>query len=318
MKPFYLFLSVLLVLISCKTSFRISVQEPPRVKISTEVTRLGTVNNVTKENSPEKVITEIIASQSINGNVVAAENATEGLLRGIERSNNLSTEIVEPQPLTNGGVPNWPYIDSLCAAREIHALIELTEVKTISPVGGSVLANATGQNSTQLEGYLYSNVYIANTHEQIERLQIRRFYTIPLSGSTNIIAVLNDVQRKQQYYRALGFELGFGTGQLFYPKWVWVGRSYYTKGTSGLKRAKNMIRQGNWDIAEKQLLIDIDHPKEKMRGRVLYNLALVKEGQGFLDDAVMYAEKSALECGNKLANEYLVQLRERQRLLQFM
>src|SRR5690606_22671547 len=100
--------------------------------------------------------------------------------------------------------------------------------------------------------------------------------------------------------------------------WVWVGRSYYTKGTSGLNRAKNMIRQGNWDIAEKQLLIDVDHPKEKIRGGVLYNLALVKEGQGFLDEAVIYAEKSALECGNKLANEYLVKLRERQRLLQFM
>lgn len=318
MKTFYILISLSFVLISCKTSFRISVQQPPKVKIPFEVTRLGAMNNVTKENSPEKVISEILTSQSINGNVVASQNATEGLLRGLEQSNYLSAEIIEPQPLTLGGTPNWSTIDSLCAARNIHALIELTEVQTISPVGGTVIANASGQNSTRLEGYLYSTIYIANSHEQIERLSVRRFYTIPLSGSTNIIAVLNDVQRKQEYYRALGYELGFGTGALFYANWVWVDRTYYTKGTTSLKRAKNMIRQGNWDIAEKQLLIDADHPREKMRGRVLFNLALVKEGQGNLDEAIMYAEKAALECGDKLANEYLVKLRQRQNLLQFM
>lgn len=318
MKSIYYLIILVPIIVGCKASFRISVQQPPKVKIPFEVTRLGAINNVTKENSPEKVITEILTSQSINGNVVASKNATEGLLRGIEQSNYLNAEIIEPQNLTLGGTPNWTYIDSLCTARNIHGIIELTEVQTISPIGGTVIANTTGQNSTRLEGYLYSNIYIANTHEQVERLSVRRFYNIPLSGSTNIIAVLNDVQRKQEYYRALGYELGFGTGALFYPNWVWVDRTYYTKGTTSLKRAKNMIRQGNWDIAEKQLLIDADHHKEKVRGRVLYNLALIKEGQGNLDEAIMYAEKSALECGNKLANEYLVKLRNRQNQLQLM
>lgn len=318
MKTIYSLLIGLFILSSCKTSFRISVQTPPKVKLPAEATRFGAVNNVTKENSPEKVIVEIVASQSINGNVVAANNATEGLFRGMEKSNYLSAETVNSTPLTLGGAPNWALIDSICTARNIHGLIELTEVKTISPVGGSVLANATGQNSSRLEGYLYTNVFIATTHETIERIFVRRFYNIPLSGSTNVIDILNDIQRKQQYYKALGYELGYETGQLFFANWVWVDRRYYTKGSSALKRAKPMIKAGNWDIAEKQLLQDVDYPKEKIRGRVLYNLALVKEGQGNIDEAIQYAEKAALECGDQLANEYLVQLRKRQSLLQQM
>ena len=318
MKTIYTLIIGLLVLTSCKTSFRISVQTPPKVKLPFEVTRLGAVNNVTKENSPEKVIVEIMASQSINGNVVAAENAPAGLFRGLEKSGYLSAETIPPTPLTLGGAPNWPFIDSLCAARQLHGIIETSSVTTISPVGGTVLASATGQNSSRLQGTMFTNVYIANTHESIEQLQINRYYNIPLSGGTSIVSILNDVQRKQQYYKALGYELGYGTGMLFYANWVWVDRKYYTKGSKSLKRARTMIKAGNWDIAEKQLLQDVDHHKEKIRGRILFNLALIKEGQGNLDEAIQYAEKAALECGDKLANPYLVQLRRRQNQLQDM
>jgi len=305
-------------IVSCKTSFRISVQIPPKVKLPFEVTKLGAVNNVTKDNSPEKVIAEIMTSQSLNGNVVAANNSTEGLFRGLERSGYLSAESMSTTELTLGGAPNWPFIDSLCAARKLNGIIETSSVTTSSPVGGTVLASAAGQTSTRLQGTMYSNIYIANTHQHMEKIQIDRHYDIPLNGGISIISILNDVQRKQQYYRALGYELGYGTGMLFFANWIWVDRTYYTKGCTSLKRARSMIKSGNWDIAEKQLLQDVDHYKNKVRGRILYNLALVKEGQGDLDEAAQYAEKAALECGNKLANEYLVKLRNRQNQLILM
>lgn len=72
-----------------------------------------------------------------------------------------------------------------------------------------------------------------------------------------------------------------------------------------------MIKQGNWDIAEKQLEYGLTSGNRKAQGRTYFNLALVKEGQGELDEAIKYAETAALEFGNKLANEYLVTLRDR-------
>lgn len=316
MKLFYL-LIILLVFTACKTSFRISVKEPAIVKIPSEVRSIGVLNHVTQENSPEKVIEVLMRSQSINGNVVASERAVEGVLRGLGRSNVLIGKTLAEADLRdeNGNI-NWSNIDSICNSQNIEGILELVEVQTISPVGGTLLANATGQTSTRLEGYLYANVYIAKSQQVEERLRIRRYYNIPISGTTSVVDILNDVKRKQEYYRALGYELGYGMARLIYPNWVWVGRDYYTKGSDALKRARPMIKEGNWDIAEKQLLYDIDHHKEKIRGRVLFNLALVKEGQGDIDSAIMYAEKSALECGDKLANEYLVKLRKRKRDLE--
>lgn len=312
MKSLFPLITILFLLGACKTSFRISVKEPAIVKIPSDVRTVGVLNNVTEENSPEKVIEILFRSQSVNGNTVASERAVEGVLRGLGRSSNLiGKTLLNVQIQDENGVINWLKVDSICNAQNIEAILELTEVQTISPVGGSLLASATGQSSTKLEGYLYANVYVANTHEVQEKLRARRFYDIPLSGTMSIIDVLNDVKRKQEYYRALGYELGYGMAQLIYPNWVWVNRDYYTKGSSVLKRARPMIKEGNWDIAEQQLLRDTDNNKEKIRGRVLFNLSLVKEGQGDIDSAIMYAEKSALDCGDKLANNYLVQLRRR-------
>ncbi len=316
MKYFFSLLLVAIVLGSCKTSFRISVKEPAYVKLPDDVKGLGVVNGVTRENSPEEVIADVLTSQSLNGNVLASENADEGVLRALSRSDAMYGQLLQNTDLHNvDGSVNWTQLDTLCAQNNLQGIIEFTSIKTISPVGGSVLANATGQSSTQLQGYLYANLYLAGSHQAIEKLDVRRNYVIPLSGSS-IIAILNDIQQKQQYYRSLGYELGYGLGSMLYPNWVWVNRQYYTKGSSALKRARPMIRNGNWNIAEEVLLQDVDNPKEKVRGRTLFNLALIKEGQGDIDAAIAYAERAALECGNKAANEYLVALRYRAAQLQ--
>ncbi|MFA5574464.1 MAG: DUF6340 family protein [Brumimicrobium sp.] len=131
------------------------------------------------------------------------------------------------------------------------------------------------------------------------------------SSATAYISILNDVQRKSEYFKALGFQLGHKAAGLLYPNWVWVGRSYYSKGSKNIKRAKPMIAKGNWDIAEKQLLMETNPKNEKVQRRILYNLALVKEGQGQITEAIEFAEQSAL-LGDKMANEYLKILRRRE------
>jgi hypothetical protein len=316
---FILLLLVSIVLSSCKTRFRISVKEPAVVKIPDEVIHLGIVNNVTNENSPDKVIGQMLGSEQINGNVAAAERAMDGVLRALDNSNQLKGQTLDISDSIRmeDGELNWAFIDSVCRTRNMQGLIELIEVRSVSPVGGTILANASGQRSAKLQGSLIVNYHIAQTHESFERWRVNHTYNVPLSGNLSVIDVLGDMQRKREYYRALGFQLGYKAGRLIYPNWVWVNRTFYNKGSRNLKRAKPMISKGNWDIAEKQLLQDVEHPKEKIRGRTLYNLALIKEGQGEVDVAIEYAERAAL-AGDKLANEYLVKLRQRKRDLERM
>lgn len=313
-------LSAAITLQSCKSHFRISVKEPSQVNMPDSITNFGLVSNVNKETSPEQILGQIMGVESINGNIVAGDRALNGILRAFDNSGYIKGEIltVGDSIRFEDGSLNWTYIDSMSKAKSINGLIEIEKVQTTTPVGGSVLANASGQTSTKLNGTMVVNFYVAESHQKFERFTVYHSYTIPLSGNRTIIDILNDEKKKQEYFKALGFQLGYKAGALIYPNWVWVNRTYYNKGTKALKRAKPMIREGNWDIAEKQLMYDIYHRSDKKRGRVLFNLALVKEGQGYIDEAISYAEQSALECGNKEANEYLKTLRNRKRQLEII
>jgi len=314
------FLFILILLASCKTSFRISVQEPSFVRLPSSANTVGIMNNTDNTNSPAQVLDIVLKGEQFNGNLVASERAVEGVLRALGNSNQLTGVSIANETLkgANGGV-DWNKVDSIARARNLQVIFEIESLKTVSPVGGSVVAGATGKTSTQLTGTALVNVYVAESHQAFEQITLRKSYNIPVPETTNILDILNDGQKRKDYYRALGYELGYKGGKLIYPNWVWVNRKFYNKGSKEIKRAKPMIYKGNWDIAEKQLLIALERGnKEKELGRATFNLALVKEGQGYIDEAVIYCEKAALEYGVKMANEYLVQLRKRQRQIALM
>lgn len=296
---------------SCKTSFRISVKEPAVVQLPENVSNFGVINSIDNTNSPDKLIGDILSGNQINGNVVASEEAVNGILRGIENGQTLTAKVIEREDVVDADNNlDWDKIDSVAKAENIDGIIELLEIKSTSNIGGAIGA-ASNNTRSYLDGTLYTTVHLIDTTLAFERLWVRRRYNIPSTGSTNIMDVLSDMKRKREYYGKLGFNLGYDAGELLYPNWVWVGRKYYTKGSKAIKRAKPMLKNGNWSLAIKQLSYDEDHHKEKIRGRVLFNLALAHEGLGELDKAIELAERSALECGNKLASEYLVQLRNR-------
>ncbi len=305
---------------SCKTSFRISVQEPSLVRLPSSASSVGIMNNTDNSNSPAQIFEIVLKGEQFNGNVVASERAVEGVLRALGNSNTLSGVTLKNQSLKSAdGIVNWELVDSIARSQKLDVLFEIESIKTVSPVGGSVLAGATGQTSTELKGTAVVNIYIAESHQAFEKMTIRKSYSIPVSATTTVFDLLNDAQKRKEYYRSLGYELGYSGGKMIYPNWVWVNRKFYNKGSKELKRAKQMIYKGNWDIAEKQLLIALDRSiSQKALGRITYNLALVKEGQGFIDEAVIYCEKAALEYGIKMANDYLLQLRKRQRQLALM
>jgi hypothetical protein len=158
---------------------------------------------------------------------------------------------------------------------------------------------------------MYINTYIIKDQLAIEQYKVFHRYNIPTTGSTSLINILNDSKRKTEYFKALGFQLGYEAAALLYPNWVWVSRTFFNKGSKILRRAKPMIYEGNWSIAEEQLEMGLNAKSDRIRGRILYNLALVNEGQGDLEQAIKYAKESALSCGNKLANDYLRILKRR-------
>jgi tetratricopeptide (TPR) repeat protein len=300
--------SILLFLVvgsACKTNFRISVTRPPAILLHESTTRILIINNVTHENSPDKLLTQALQGQQYNGNLMASERAVLGLIRSLDDSRYLKGIAANPIQLRNGKEINWQRVDSLCEVLGTHAIIEIEQFDSQAPVGGTVLANATGQTTSPLRGWAWSNVYIAGTHEHIDRLEVGEVYNMPISGSTNPLLLFNDMLRKRELYGHLGQSVGYRIGMMFYSNWIWVNRTFYNKGSMQLRRARRPIRFGNWDLAEKILLQEINSPNNKAAGRAKYNLALVYEGQGRIEEAIAMAERAALENGTRLAYNYI-------------
>jgi tetratricopeptide (TPR) repeat protein len=310
-KGYTLWLVGWLLLASCKTSFRISIVSPPAVQLNETTTRIVIINNVTHDNSPDKLILQALQGQPVNGNIAAAEQALIGLIRSFEDSRFLQGIVMNPLAVRNQQEINWLRLDSICEANQAQAVLEIETFQSQAPVGGAVLANASGQRSSPLRGWGYFNFYIPATREHLYRLEVGEIYNMPISGNTNPLNLLNDMMRKRELYGHLGRSVGYSAGRLFYPHWIWVGRTYYNKGSAALRRAKRPIRHGNWNVAEQILIHAIKSNNNKASGRAKHNLALVYEGQGRIEEAIAMAERAAIENGTRLANNYINILRNR-------
>ena len=304
-------ITLILVTTACKTSFRISVLTPPPILLNDSTRKILVVNNVTDDNSPDKLLAQVLQGQQYNGNVMASEQSVTGFIRSLDDSRYLKAIAGEPISLRSNETINWQKVDSLCAVKGTHAIVEIEHFDSQAPIGGTVLANATGQTNHPLKGWAYINLYIAGTHEHVDRLDVYEVYNMPITGGLNPIGMLNDVVRKRELYGHLGYSIGYRMGSLFYSNWIWVSRRFYNKGSRTLRHAKPLIRSGNWNLAEKQLEMSINSPKNKVAGRSKYNMALVYEGQGRLDEAIAMAERAALEHGTKLAYDYINTLKRR-------
>lgn len=296
---------------SCMSSFRITVQKPTLIDLPKEVKKLVIIDNTSKSKSVFiAAIDGVLSGEQINGDRFAADVFPDGVMHSLRQGKFETERMTRQLPKDEYGRINSFSLDSIFTENNAQAVIVLNDFDSDAPIGGVVLGNALGQTQISITGRAIFSVYCQNKLS-IENLLVTESFNIPTSGSLNPIALLQDVANKRKWYGDLGRATGAIAGSYFYSPWVWVDRTYYNKGNKDLRRAKNMIRFGNWDISEKKLTPLLDSPKERVRARASFNLALVYEGQGRLEDAVAMAERSALEFNNKKAPLYLQTLKQR-------
>jgi hypothetical protein len=209
---------------------------------------------------------------------------------------------------------NWNLIDSICAVNGANGLIEIEYFTSQAPVGGVILGNVLGSRNHPIRGSAFVNIYLPEYRSHLERLDMNAVFNMPIAGNMNPLNILNDVMRKREYYGALGNTIGNKVGHWLSPSWMWVNRQFFKKGDRNIRLAKNLIRKGHWQLAEQQLEPALNHQKRRVRGRALFNLALVYEGKGNLNEAIKMAEKAAFEAQTRPAYDYINTLKRRQSL----
>jgi len=88
------------------------------------------------------------------------------------------------------------------------------------------------------------------------------------------------------------------------PYEIRVMRDYYVKGTDNFKIAKRKAQIGKWDDAGKLWEIETANPRMKIAGRACYNMGIINEINGDLDNALQWVQKAWEDYNVKPALKY--------------
>jgi hypothetical protein len=84
-----------------------------------------------------------------------------------------------------------------------------------------------------------------------------------------------------------------------------VSRDYFVRGSQNFKIARRKAESGNWDGAAALWKEETMSSKRKAAGRACYNMAIISEINGNLDEAMQWAQKSYEEYNNRLGLRYV-------------
>jgi hypothetical protein len=96
------------------------------------------------------------------------------------------------------------------------------------------------------------------------------------------------------------------------PYRIRVYRDYFVKGNDNFKAAKRKAQMGQWDDAGEIWQKETGNQKTKIAGRAVYNMAIISEINGDIDEALNWARKAWGDYNIKLALDYVRILENRQ------
>ena len=103
-------------------------------------------------------------------------------------------------------------------------------------------------------------------------------------------------------------QVGNTAGQVYadriIPYWIRVSRDYFVRGNSSFTIATRKARTGNWNEAGSLWQKETTNPNGKIAGRACYNMAIISEINGDIDQAIQWAQKSYENYGIRIALHY--------------
>lgn len=317
---------------SATNTVTMSVQEPAVVQLPSSMERIGIINrsDTGDQSSVMERIDRVLSAEGQNLDRDGALQSVTGLLEELQRFEMFET-IESPGigRLENPGFGvfpspvSWNEIDNVCREHHLDGLFSLefydtdskidysTERVTIDgPLGVKIPAlehHATVETIIKTGWRIYDN----DSRRMLDEFVVTESFITSGKG-TNPTEAVSAITGRNELVKRVSNEIGrFYAGRVV-PYWIRVRRDYYVKGSDNLERAKRRAQTGNWDGAAELWLEDTDHPKSKVAGRAHYNMAIINEINGNLDEAVSWAREAYEEYGDKRALGYVRILERRQ------
>jgi hypothetical protein len=310
---------------SATNTLTLSVMEPAPVALSSSAERAGVLNRTVTAEKPGALET-LDQIFSVKGPQLDSLGAMAGLTAMQEEllAVNRFTDVVQVDAVgleqtAYGSFPaplSWNQIDRLSEQDELDAIFSLEFFKTRSNVEYST-------RTVMVEGPLGIEVPVLEHTAEVETIVetgwrlydreaalirdefVTRDAVVTNGSGINPAEAIRVLSGRTEAVQSVGRELGIVFAQRIFPYWTRVEREYFVKGNDQFELAKRRAQTGNWDGAGEIWLRQTQHSDSKIAGRAHYNMGIISEINGELEEAIEWVRKSYEDYGEKKALEYI-------------
>lgn len=327
-------LTLLLITIGCSSTntVTLSVLEPAAVTLPRDMEQVGVINRSLpqSETGVMEAVDQVFSLKSAEMDKKGAASALDGLTEELKKNDRFTTvryvDVARIGNTTYGVFPAplaWDRVDEICREHDLDGLFSLEFYDTDSAIDYST-------RRVTIKGPLGVEIPALEHHAEV-RTTIKTGWRIYYNTGKNIIDEFTAVETvvtggrgvnpveaakaitgRTEAVQTISGHIGRNYGLSILPYWTRVSRAYYVRGNNNFKIAKRRAQTGNWDGAAELWLMETDNAKGKIAGRAMYNMAIISEINGNLDDAIEWASIAYEDYGDKRALRYVRTLQNRQ------
>lgn len=331
MKSKFIIKSFALILIgtllySCSptNTLSLTVTNPAPVYLPKEIKNIGVLNRSlpSKENKAVDVIDKILSIEGKNLDQEGATDLTESLLIQLKRNQNLNdVQLIDNSAYKTtalGVFPTtltWDEVAKICSQYNVQALFVVSFYDTESSIDYSSaktsVKNPLGvyipviEHIARITTLIKVGYRIYDLENKLIRDEAINTQTVISEGrGINPVKAVETVMNRKQTILRESKEMGANYAVQILPYNSRVRRDYYVRGTDNFKIAKRKAQTGDWNGAAELWRAELNNPKSKIAGRANYNMAIISEINGHLDEAIDWASKAYSDYNNKKALNY--------------
>ncbi len=323
-----------LILIGCSStnSVTLTVQEPARVSVPANVTKIGVINRTVREGKRSRLetIDQVLSVKNRDLDSLGAAAGLNGLLEELSKADRFDVvSSVQPDDLdmpAYGVFPAplpWDDVEEICAEHDLNGLISLEWYDTDTSIDYDM-------RKVTHKGPLSVNVPLPEHHAEV-KTTIRtgwRIYdhmgryivdeyditeaVVTTGRGINPVEAVKAISGRTEAVQSISGDIGRVYAMRVLPYWTRVTRQYYVRGNDRFTVAKRRAQTGNWEGAAELWLKETTNSNARIAGRAHYNMAIMSEIRGEIDESIDWARTAYEEYGDKRALDYVRTLQARQ------
>lgn len=297
---------------SCKTNeLYINVLQPAPVTLTADIKSVGIIDRSmpTDETKLVDIADKILSLEGADLDKDGARESIAGLTEELKQNERFSDvkvlNDIDFRSSRIGMLPpplSWEIVEKICRETGTDALFALERFDTDTRLNYSTheteirtpLGNIPGiEHEAAMETIIKTGwrIYIPSTRSINDEYNFSESLVFHGRG-INPVAAVGALLGRKEAVRQVSRNAGNTYALRILPYRLRVTRDYFVKGTNNFKIAKRKAQTGKWDEAGLLWERETENPRSRIAGRATYNMAIINEINGRLEDALAWAQKA--------------------------